>query len=179
MARKTVSVKPLTDEEIIRISRIRVTESAAATFTQISQDTQLSIERGVIWMIHFIEFNFGSLNLLTEVAAAGSETVDCQVTRESKTAIIPGNDTDLIQAEAIISARSAAIGTDAGPLWVEQSRIKRYDYLKPLPYASQNIHVGVLGSDATGMHVVDVRIGYTIREVGDQYFFRVAQALLG
>lgn len=172
-------VKQLTDEEILRIARMRVTESAAATFTQISLDTQLSVERGVIWMIHFVEFMFNDLDFLVEVAAAGNESVTVQLTRESKTIKIAGNDSDLIQQEVIEVARSAAIGTDAGPLWFIGSAIKRYDFSIPLPYAAQSIFLNVTGTDATTAHRVDCRIGYTIRQVTDQYFFRVASALIG
>jgi len=171
--------KTLSDEEILRLARVRVSESAAATFTQVSLDTQLSVDRGVIWMIHFIEFFFQNVELLGEVAAAGNEQIVCQITRESKTGIVTGNDSDVVQMEKIFASRSAAIGTDAGPLWLEGSGIRRYDFTVPLPYAAQNIYAGILGTDASAAHTVDIRIGYTIRQVTDQFFFRVASALIG
>jgi hypothetical protein len=178
VARKTISARDLTDTEILRIARGRVQESAASTFTQIALDTQLSVERGVIWMINFIEFDFQTLNLLSEVAAAGQEDITAQVTRESKTSLITNADTDMIQKQQFEIGRSAAIGTDAGPLWFASDTIRRFDFPVPIPYAAANIFFGILGTDAGSPHTVDFRIGYTIREVTDKFFFRVAQALI-
>jgi hypothetical protein len=178
MAKKSTA-RDLADEEVLRVARIRVTESAAATFTQSEVDTQLSVERGVIWMIHYIEFLYGNLDLLAEVGANAVERVIVQVTREGKTAIVAGNDSDIIQIASRSLFRSAAIGTDAGPLYAHINELDRFDYPTPIPYASQSIFVGALGTDSANTHTVDCRIGYTIREVSDKFFFRVAQALLG
>lgn len=172
-------IQDLKDEEILRIARARVTESAAATYTEVSLDTQLSVERGIIWMINFIEFNFSNLELLTEVAAATSEFIAAQVTRESQAALIAGNDVDLLQRSSFLVGRSAAIGTDAGPLWFGTDTVRRVDFPVALPFAASNIHFGIQGTDAASVHTVDIRIGYTIREVSDKFFFRVAQALIG
>ncbi len=169
----------LSDEEILRIARMRITESAAATFSQQTIDTQLSVERGVIWMIHFIEFHLETLNLLNEVAAGSFEFVDAQVTRESKDAIIRQDDADLLQRTSVIAWRSAVIGTDAGPLYNVKNEMVRYDYPTPLPYASQSLFLGVKGSHASASQIVSARVGYSVRGVSDKYFFRVAQALLG
>lgn len=179
MGRKGVSARDLDDTEILRIARIRVQESAASTFTQVSLDTQLSVERGVIWMIHFVEFDFQTINLLTEVAAAGQEDITAQLTRESKTALITNADTDMIQKQQLEMGRSAAIGTDAGPLWYARKTVERVNFPIAMPFAAANIHAGILGTDAGSPHTVDFRIGYTIREVTDKFFFRVAQALIG
>jgi len=178
MAKKGL-VGELTDEEILRVAKMRLTESSPQTYTQVSQDTQLSVERGVIWLIHFIEFDFEDLDLLVEVGANAFEFVKAQVTRENKTGIILGNDSDLIQRHQFSLARSAAIGTDAGPLYVQYNNIVRYDYPLPLPYASQNIFLGGVGKHAGSKHNINVRIGYTIKTVSEKFFFRVAQALLG
>lgn len=169
----------LTDEEIIRIARPKVTESAAATFTEVAFDTQLSVERGVIWMISFIEFQFSNLDLLTEVAADSQERIAAQITRESKTAVVAPGDPDLLQFSRPRCTRSAAIGTDAGPLWFFTNDVIVYNYPKPLPYASQSIYLGIVGSHSSDPHTVTARIGYTVRTVSDKFFFRVAQALLG
>lgn len=177
MAKKSLA-RDLSDEEVLRIARMRVTESAAATFTQSNIDTQLSVERGVIWMIHFIEFDFETAGLLGEVAAGTVEDVECQITRESKTGMILSDNADIIQRRKIILSRSAAIGTDAGPLSFITPTVLRVDYPIPLPYASQSIFMGVLGTAATP-HTIAARIGYTVREVSDKFFFRIAQALLG
>lgn len=174
-----VKATALTDEDILRIARVRVVESAAGTYTQVSLDTQLSIERKVIWMIHFIEFNFSNVYLLSEVAAGGTENVIAQVTRESKGSIIAGNDTDLVQQQKHAIGRSAAIGTDAGPLTLTSQAINRFDFPLPMPYAAQNIYVGLKGTHASSAHTIDVRIGYSIKTVTDQFFFRVASALVG
>lgn len=178
MAKKLI-VGDLTDEEIMRVARMRTTESAASTFTENSLDTQLSVERGVIWLIHWIEFMTANAVNLGEVAQGNQESILAQVTRESKTAILPGNDSDIVQQYGLDLVRSSTIGTDTGPLYYLNQRQWRVDFPRPLPYASQNVYLGVLGSDATALLTMDVRIGYSIRTVSDKFFFRVAQALLG
>lgn len=177
MAKKSLITK-LTDEEVLRIARLRVTETAAATYTQGSIDTQLSVERGVIWMIHFIEFQFGSVIGLAGVGANAVEDYKCQVTRESKEGMLQGSDADVIQQYRLQMIRSAAIGTDVGPLYSIVDLTRRFDYQVPIPYASQSLFASLVTTH-TAAQVVDVRVGYTIKEVDDQFFFRVAQALLG
>jgi hypothetical protein len=171
-------VTELGDQEILRIARTTVTESAAATYTEVALDTQLSVERGVIWLIHWIEFSFTNVGLLTEVAASGVEAIDAQVTRESKANIQNFTAADTVQGAEVSLHRSAAIGTDAGPLWFKDESPKRFDYPIPLPFAGQNIYVGIRGTDAADPHTVGCRIAYTIKEVSDKFFFRVAQALV-
>lgn len=177
MAKKT-NVAKLTDESVLRVARARITEPGLNEYGETSLDTQLSVERGVIWMINFIEFNFNSLEGLADMAAGAVADTRAQVTRESKTAIVNGNDSDLVQMAHLHTARSAAIGTDAGPLWIQFDAIIRYDFPIGLPYASQTIFCG-LRAALPAVQICDVRIGYTIKEVDDQFFFRVAQALLG
>jgi len=174
-----LKVGKLSDESILRIARMRVSESAAGVFTQLSADTQLSVERGVIWMIHFVEFTFENLVLLNEVAAAAVERVEAQLTRDTKTLIVTGDDTDIIQQCTREIYRSAAIGTDAGPLYWTGNAQVRYDFPMPVPYAAQNLFLGIQGTHASSAHTVSARVGYSIREVDDQFFFRVASALLG
>ena len=173
MARK------LTDEDILRISRARVTESAASTFTQVEIDTQLSVERGVIWMLEFVEFIFGPMGVLNEVAVNGAERISLQLAKTTQTAILNGNDPDLIQIAIRELNRSAAIGTDAGPLWYLADRVVKYTFSTPFPVASQGLFFGIEGTDASAVNSADIRIGYVIREVSDKFFFRVAQALVG
>ncbi len=177
MAKRTLA-KDLSDEEILRIARLRVTESAASTYTETSVDTQLSVERGVIWMIHFIEFDFETVGALKEAAANTVEDLEAQITRESKDGAVLSDNADVVQRRKLILARSPAIGTDAGPLSFVIPTVLRVDYPIPLPYASQSLFMGVLGTAAVP-HTVAARIGYTVREVSDKFFFRVAQALLG
>lgn len=168
----------LSDEQILRIARLRVTESAAATYTEGSLDTQLSVERGVIWLIHFIEWYPENLKLLNAVAAGGNEAINAQLTRESKSDILNPNDADLISLNKHQVARSSAIGTDAGPLWFNEHIPKRVEFPIPIPFASASLFMGIKGTSSSA-HTVNARVGYTIRSVTDKFFFRVAQALLG
>lgn len=171
----------LKDEEIVRTSRSAVTESAAATFTEVSIDTQLSIERGVIWMVHKVEFHLSkaAVNVMMEVAQGSKEDVSLQLTRESKTAIVNPDNADLIAHMQFSLHQHATIGTEAGPLWIYTLFPVCYDFQPALPYASQSMFFGILGSDASAVQTGYVRVYYTIRSVSDKYFFRVAQALLG
>lgn len=171
--------KDLSDDEILRLARMRITETASSTFTEKELTTQLSVERGVIWLIHFIEFHFEDPSVLTEVGANTFEDLTAQVTRESKTAILNFDDSDLVQGCNLRMGRSAAIGTDAGPIVNSYQGPIVFDYIVPMPYAAQSIFGGLLGTDASIIHDVNIRIGYTIKEVSDKFFFRVAQALVG
>jgi hypothetical protein len=130
-------------------------------------------------MIHFVEFNFESLANFREVAANANEFFSAQLTRESKSGILNSDDSDLLQQQTLEAFRSAAIGTDAGPLWSMFPRVYRFDYPTPIPYASQSLFFSILGSSSGAAGTVGCRVGYTIRQVSDKYFFRVAQALLG
>jgi hypothetical protein len=176
MAQKFQTLK---DEEIVRSLKSKVTESAATTYTEVAIDTQLSIERGVIWLIHGVEIYIEDLGtLFRSVTAGGIQEVDVHVARESKAAICDPNDADLIQSINHQTARSAAIGTDAGPLYTHTITPDIFKYVPPLPYASQTIYFGIQSTRATVMTSY-LRVLYTIRSVSDKYFFRVAQALLG
>lgn len=178
MPAKTL-VKELSEQEILRIARARVTETAANTFTQVELDTSLSIERGVIWMIQWIEAYYINPLRLAEVGPNLYEQTRAQIARETQTGILDGNDADLIQMFEWGVARSAAIGTDAGPLSFLINPITRVEYRVPIPYAAGSIFLGLRTTHSSLTSTVDFRIGYTLREVSDKYFFRVAQALLG
>lgn len=176
MAKLTV----LKDDEVVRVIKAYLTLTSA--YAEVSMDTQLSIERGIIWMIHSIQFHIepsaNGITALAEVAAAGYESIKMQVTRESESGTLDFQEADLIQSHCMSIGRSAAIGTDAGPLWLYEDSPKVYEYRIPLPYASQSIFFG--GQTTTGVDVnIALRIFYTVRSVSDKYFFRVAQALLG
>lgn len=175
MARK----KDLIDEDIIRMARTNVNETSAGTYTENEITTQLSVERGVIWLIHWIEFYVDNPNIMREVAADASERFQMQVTRESKSAIIEASDSDMIQKCLLEYVRAPAIGTDAGPIAYLVEQPRRIDYRLPLPYASQSIFCGLKASGASTGGQCDFRIGYTVQEVSDKFFFRVAQALVG
>lgn len=171
--------KKIKDEDVLRFARGTVTESSNSTFTQEDMDTQLSVDRGFIWLIHFIEFHFENVELLSEVAAGANEEISAQITRSTQGSIIKLNDPDLIQSAAIYVSRSADINTDVGPLWYFGKMPLIYSYKIPIPYAGSRIFIGILGTDAATPHIVGFRIGYTTKEVSNQYFFRVAQALVG
>lgn len=176
MAAKFQSLK---DEEIVRIAKGKVVMSGVAAFTELIIDTQLSIERGVIWLINAIEFFVGdNLHELSGVLVTGEETINVHMARESKNAILDHDEADLIQKYTILTGRSPAIGTDSGPLSFILEQPKVFTYSPALPYAGQNLFFG-LNATTTSVVTAFVRIRYTIRSVSDKYFFRVAQALLG
>lgn len=170
------SIRDLKDDEIIRFLRFSVTESAAATFTEQDYDTQLSIDRGLIWMVHFIEVDANVLDL-DEVAAGGNESINLQICRESQSDILAFNDSDVIYSFSEVITRSAAIGTDAGPLYNLDYFPKMTKFPIPLPYANQSIYIG-LKSTAAAAKTVTGRIGYILRRVSDKFFYRVAHALI-
>lgn len=172
-------LKDLSDEEVLRIARARVTESAASTYTEVSLDTQLSVERGIIWMVNFIEVLPNNLGNLGEAGQGTTERIEAQVTRESQSSIVNGNDADLLQAFKFKLNRAPTIGTDAGPMYFTETLPWRVNFPVPIPFASSSMFFGILGTDAGSAHTVDFRVGYTIRSVTDKFFFRVAQALLG
>lgn len=171
-----ITRRDLRDDEVTRFLRFTVTESAAGTFSETSYDTQLSIDRGLIWLIHAVEFSTALANLETPAAGA-VETAAAQITRESQTALLDLNDPDLIARDYAVIRRSAAIGTDAGPLWVYDHGPRRIDFIPPLPYAASTIYIGIQTSNAAAQTVTG-RIHYTLRRVTDKFFYRVAQALI-
>jgi len=169
----------LRETDMLRIARIQAVQSAAAAYVQTEHDTQLSIERGIIWLIHQIEFGTALSNNLfdRDIAADGVEFNQWQITRESKSSIVNLNDTALISNHQEQLCRSTAIGTDAGPLYFQTSRPLRISFTIPYPFAGQNIYFGFDSSASFAMTVV-ARIFYTVKNVSDKYFFRVAQSLL-
>lgn len=154
-----------------------LSESTAATFRELEIDTNLSAERGVMMEIHSVEVARIGLELLTEVAAAASETAGFHLTRETKTSLLAINDRDVVIADVFELARSAAIGTDAGPLYLPFQRYKKYDFAMPIPYVKPSIFLGVQGSDASGFTGVNLRIGYTLREISREDFLSLLVAI--
>lgn len=164
------------EEEILRWLRFAVTESAAATYTEVSIATNLSLERGVIWDIHMVEFGISPKNI-NNPAAGSREEVVMQVTRESKSSIVELNDSDLIDLCSMEVDRSTAIGTDAGPLYIYFPSPIRHAFHPPILYGAENIYVALktLNGAAT---TIRGRLGYTLRSVSEKVFYRVAQALV-
>jgi len=167
--------KSLGDDEIIRIARIAATQAAAAGYIEVAHDTQLSIERGVIWMIHWVEF-YGQ-DALDDIAQGDDEVESFQITRESKAAIVVPSNADLLAYHVKHYKRWATIGTDAGPLLARWEDPKCLIYKPALCFAAMNIYFGYQSTHASAKTAY-ARIGYSIRHVSDQYFYRVAQALL-
>src|SRR3990167_5603558 len=162
--------------QYLNFLRFKVTESAAATFTQLEIDTNLSAERGVMMEIHSVEFDFDSVNLVRECAANATEQWLAQLTRETKTAAAELNDSDVIARTMLQMTRSAAIGTDAGPLWSFYDRTVRIDFPLPIPYVKPSLFAGVLGTGAIAGSVFG-RIGYTLREIDREDFLELLVAL--
>lgn len=163
--------------DFLNFLRFRVTETTASTFAQSEIDTNLSAERGVMMEIHSIELLYEGLQLLTEVGTDATESVSFQITRESKTTTALLNDSDVILRQVKAIMRSAAVGTDAGPIYSFHDQYVRIDFPKPIPYVKPSIFVGVLGTDASGLQAVSGRIGYTLREVTRSEFLELLVAL--
>ncbi len=154
-----------------------LSENVASTFRELEIDTNLSAERGVMMEIHSFEIARIGTELLTEVGAAASETLGFHLARESKTSLLSINDKDVIIADIFELTRSAAIGTDAGPLYFQFNRYQRYDFAMPIPYVKPSIFFGVQGSDASGFTGGNFRIGYTLREINREDFLSLLVAI--
>lgn len=173
MARRS---KDLGDEEIVRFQRFNVAESAAATYTEQSYDTQLSIDRGFIWMIHWIEAALYA-GQIDDPAQDAAESISIQILRESQAGILSLSDPDVMWMVTKQKDRMATIGTDAGPVVHLDSYPLIWSFPIPLPFAAQNIHIGVVSTCAAPQSVSG-RVAYTLRRVSDKFFYRVAQALI-
>lgn len=173
---KSKIITSLKDLDVLRYLRFIVTESAAATFTEIEIDTQLSIERGVIWLIRSLELDI-PVDTMDDPAVDTSEGIAIAVTRSSQSDIISFNDPDLVMQYAIAVNRANTIGTPAGPLWWIRENPSVQKFSIPIVYAGVSIFVGIKSTSA-GAKVVSGRIGYSLAKVSDQDFFRVANAIL-
>jgi hypothetical protein len=167
--------KKLSEDEVMLVSRMKLKEDTASTFKQVQHATNLNLDGKHIWMIHKIEFHEFNFHNAIEVGLNSVEQVSFQLTRESQTALLFPSDDDVIQTHTHSLSRSPAIGTDAGPLSFEHTSPFCYDFRVPLPYARANIFGAIIGTDAAQLAEGDIRIFYTIREVDDKTFFRIAQ----
>jgi hypothetical protein len=156
--------------------RFNALESAAATFTEFELDTNLSAERGVMMEIHSIELSFDDLAYYREIAAGGSEQCAFQVTRTSQTTMVDLNNADCVAKFERETTRSAAIGTDAGPLWVTFDKQVSLWFPRPIPYVKPSIFVAVASTFASAANVAG-RIGYTLREIDRSEFLELLVAL--
>lgn len=172
MAKTSVNIR----SNFMNFLRFTLDETGAATFSQKELDTNLSAERGVMMNIHSIEVFFNNLDKFNEIAASSTETTSFQVTRESKTAIIRQDDSDLIFLADKQVVRTAAIGTDAGPLWMLYDRVYVQNFPLPIPYVKPSIFVGLQATGAAGT-TVKGRIGYTLQDIDRDQFLELLVAL--
>lgn len=171
-------VGKVSEDAILRFARFSAVESAAATFTEQELATNLSLERGVLWQIRWIEVHMPPGVLTDDAAANSNEAVTVQITRETKSALVNFNDADLIALFHKQLKRANTIGTDAGPMyWTWDSPI-RQAFDPAILYASPSIFVAVQSTEAAAV-TVRGRIAYTLAKADEKLFFRVAQALIG
>ena len=162
--------------QYLNFLRFSLDESAAATYTSLEIDTNLSAERGIMMEIHSLEVEFTTGDLLREVAQAASEQIMVQLTREEKAAELTFNDADMIAKLERRISRAATIGTDAGPLWFPSERRAIINFPLPIPYVKPSIFIGVLATHATAGQVRG-RIGYTLRDIDREEFLELLVAL--
>jgi len=170
----------LNDKSILRVARIQAVQSATTAFVEVEHDTQLSIERGVIWQIHGVEFGLniaGTVTLDYSISANTIEFLQFQLTKESQDDMTTLQDPAMICKYTQSLCRSAAIGTDTGPLYFKLESPYVRNFPIPIPYAAQNIYFSFDASAPSAL-TVQCRIFYTLMTVSDKYFFRVAQSLL-
>ena len=157
--------------------RFSLSESAAATYTELELDTNLSAERGVMMKIHSVEVYQDELENLLEVAASAVEGIAWHVARETKTVVTAIQDADIIAFQNLSLFRSAAIGTDAGPLYFIRNLVEKIDFALPIPYVKPSIFIAVQGTDASAVATIRGRIGYTLEEIDRTEFIELLVAL--
>ncbi len=164
-------------QDFVNFLRFEVTESAAATFTEIELDTNLSAERGVMMNIHAIEIYRSGITNLREVGANAAEQFHHQITRESKTELVDFNDSDVISRDNFVLVRSPAIGTDAGPLWFWTKERDIYEFKLPIPYVKPSIFIAVQGQHSSATYTLRGRIHYTLKTITRQEFLELLISL--
>lgn len=157
--------------------RFDVLQTAASTYIEDEIDTNLSAERGVMMEIHSIDCYFENMDHMVEVAVNNEEHVEMHVARKSKSAIARYSDSDVIAKLGFMVGRSAAIGTDAGPLFYHTPLGFTVYFPVPIPYVKPSIFVGLNASDATEAHRITGRINYTLREIDRARFLELLVAL--
>lgn len=165
----------LKEEEVMRFARFSNIESAAATFTQISLDTNLSIRAPYLWRIRALQLEVKATELEWPAQSA-IESVMIQFTRESKTGIIAYDDADLLEKVTLEVDRVATVGTDAGPAYKFVQNPLTFPYFTPIVYAGAKIYCGIIGTNSAAI-TVKGRLGYTLEKTTEKAFFRFAGAL--
>lgn len=169
--------KAIRSGEILNFARFQVSETAGGAFTQIEIDTNLSAERSLIWFIKSIQLDFAPA--ATEQPVAQSiESINVQITRESKTSLLDYNDADIIEKFAHRWVRGPAIGAEIGPMYYIENSPLTITYPHPIPYGSRSVYIGIQ-STYSFARVARGRIGYTTEKVSERDFYRIAQSLLG
>lgn len=158
------------------LQRVRADITSTAAFEQTTISTNLSLDRGYIWLIHKILW---WINGAWDDAAQGtSEFVSLQLTRESKAAAITSlNEADLIAMVRLAVDRYATIGTDAGPLWWVRTLPLVSDFRIPLPFAGNTLYFAT-ANNASGSLIYSVEIEFTLQKVREKDYFAVASSLL-
>jgi len=158
------------------LQRVRADHSNTTTFVESALSTNLAIDRGYIWLINRISFY--SSTPLQDPAAGTSESYVFQITRESKAAIITTlNTPDLICLVKEQINRSAAIGTDAGPLYFRSVWPLVVDFPIPLAFAGNNLYFATQSS-CTLLSVMSAEVQFTLQKVKENDYLRIASALL-
>jgi len=158
------------------LQRVRADHSNTNTFVESALSTNLAIDRGYIWLINRIQFY--AATPIQDPAAGAMESFQFQVTRESKTSIITTlNQPDLICLCKEQVVRSAAIGTDAGPLWISNRWPLVIDFPIPLAFAGNNLYFATQSSHASSC-VMSVEVQFTLQKVKENDYLRIASALL-
>ncbi len=164
-----------TSQDILQ--RVRAEQSITNTYAEVAMSTNLSIDRGYIWLIHKVLF-WASTFALEEPAASATELYRFQLTRESKPATINTlNSADLIAVFQSCIKRSAAIGTDAGPLYWVTAMPYEITYPVPLAFAGNNLYFGVSSSNS-GAVSFSVEVQIVLQKDKETDYFRIASALL-
>lgn len=165
----------ITGENVVRNWRFNLTESAASTYTQQEVQTNLSLDSGLIAVIHQISF-YLEASALDTPAANGLERAVVQLTRQTKTGILVYDDADLIEKFALTLSRSTAIGTDAGPLYWLGIVPVVFNYSPGLLYANSSIFFGILSTAGTPI-TGQCRVSFTLNKISERLFFQAAQSL--
>lgn len=137
--------------------------SISTSYLELSIDTGLSLERGVLALIHRIDFTLW-------VGASTTNDTEVHLSRESKAAILTPEDDDIIAYAAV----RPQISTNGGFV---QTNPHTQMYIPPIAYAKSKIYFGVKADAAPAPDDAYVRVYYSLVKVREQDFFKVASAI--
>ena len=158
------------------LQRVRASQSINNTYGEVTISTNLSIDRGYIWLIRRILFYWDTE--LEDAAQNAEEGYTFQITRESKAACLTTlNSADLIALHRYVCVRAATIGTDVGPMWWITQKPLIVEFPTPLAFAGNNLYFGVLSQIGTAV-IYSTEIQFTLQKVKEGDYLRIASALL-